>query len=169
MIGAWLTSGPNRLLSATCCGQNGNLTNPIVIPPGVPIPYDIPLPAGYTPNINITIPIPGTYDPNIVFGNGGTTTTSSTTPGGGPTGTPTSSGSSPTGTGGGGGGGGRNNGGCKDYPPGTSLQFFGANIPLPRPISKSRILWISFMQARRLLTSTSQPFLEAGATLDQTL
>lgn len=68
-----------RLLTGTCCGQGGNTSNPIEIPGNVVIPLDIPLPAGYKPNMPIIIPIPGLYDPDDVFGNPDSTATPTTT------------------------------------------------------------------------------------------
>ncbi|CAI7659594.1 unnamed protein product [Penicillium palitans] len=68
-----------RLLTGTCCGQGGNTSTPIEIPDNVVIPLDIPLPAGYKPNMPIIIPIPGLYDPDDVFGNPDSTATPTTT------------------------------------------------------------------------------------------
>jgi chitinase len=39
-----------RLITSTCCGFGGSTGNPIVIPANVPVPMDIPLPAGFVPN-----------------------------------------------------------------------------------------------------------------------
>lgn len=68
-----------RLLTGTCCGKGGSMSNPLYIPPGVPIPYDLPLPVGYVPSLNITIPVPGAYDPAVVYGTK-TATPTPTTP-----------------------------------------------------------------------------------------
>lgn len=64
-----------RLLTGTCCGKGGSMSNPIYIPPDVPVPYDIPLPPGYVPSLNITIPAPGAYNPGEVYGTQMPTTT----------------------------------------------------------------------------------------------
>jgi hypothetical protein len=57
------------MLTGNCCGQGGTLGNPVDINPGVVLPFDIPLPAGYKQNIPLIIPVPGQYDPNDIFGN----------------------------------------------------------------------------------------------------
>jgi hypothetical protein len=44
------------------------MANLVDINPSVVIPYDIPLPLGYKPNIPLIIPVPGGYDPDDVFG-----------------------------------------------------------------------------------------------------
>lgn len=72
-----------RLLTGTCCGKGGSMSNPIYIPPNVTVPYDIPLPPGYKPSINITIPVAGGYDPTQLYGTqtlppSSTTTTAAT-------------------------------------------------------------------------------------------
>jgi len=41
-----------RLITGTCCGYGGSVGNPIFISPGVQLPVDIPLPAGYTPTVS---------------------------------------------------------------------------------------------------------------------
>ncbi|KAL2822638.1 pectate lyase superfamily protein-domain-containing protein [Aspergillus granulosus] len=46
-----------RLLSQTCCGSDGTLANPILIPPLLPLPLPIPLPIGFIPNVPFSIPI----------------------------------------------------------------------------------------------------------------
>jgi hypothetical protein len=45
-----------RLLSQTCCGSNGTLANPILIPPLLPVPLPIPLPIGFIPNVAFSVP-----------------------------------------------------------------------------------------------------------------
>ncbi|KAG9760638.1 pectin lyase-like protein, partial [Aureobasidium melanogenum] len=57
-----------RLITGTCCGYGGSISNPIEIPSGVVVPYDIPIPTGYVPSFNLSIPRPGTYDPDELFG-----------------------------------------------------------------------------------------------------
>ncbi|KAF2024263.1 hypothetical protein EK21DRAFT_104790 [Setomelanomma holmii] len=39
-----------RLITSTCCGTGGSIGNPFLIPAGVPVPMDIPLPAGFIPS-----------------------------------------------------------------------------------------------------------------------
>lgn len=38
-----------RLITSTCCGTGASIGNPLVIPPGNPVPRDIELPAGFVP------------------------------------------------------------------------------------------------------------------------
>jgi hypothetical protein len=146
-----------RLLTGTCCGDGGYLGNPIEIPPGVTIPYDIILTSGYVPNVPITIGAPGSYDPNIVYGTATATTTRTTSSSGTPiiiivTSTYTSESTFVTTTSQGGtvsskttsstvvtstegGGGGSNSKGCGLFPPGTPLSTFFAGIPLASAIT----------------------------------
>ncbi|OBT40386.1 hypothetical protein VE00_10085 [Pseudogymnoascus sp. WSF 3629] len=43
-----------RLITSTCCGVGGSISNPIVIPAGVALPRQLNLPAGFVPNQAIT-------------------------------------------------------------------------------------------------------------------
>ncbi|RFU27659.1 hypothetical protein B7463_g8657, partial [Scytalidium lignicola] len=45
-----------RLVTATCCGIGGNISNPILIPPDVSIPDYLILPAGFIPSAPIDLP-----------------------------------------------------------------------------------------------------------------
>ncbi|OSS48704.1 hypothetical protein B5807_07143 [Epicoccum nigrum] len=53
-----------RLITSTCCGTGGSVSNPIMIPAGVPTPMDIPLPAGFIPSQSFRDPSGSTVPAN---------------------------------------------------------------------------------------------------------